>query len=278
MPPGRVGDFPERLLSLFSQQPPRRFVTADGDEYRLCETTIMAADPAAAWAALEDRCMPPPEQPIRDLASYRAFLRSAPSRWWCQPADDTIDYIGNVEPGKLTNLGTVRRGTDGSFTLTANSQPRAAALTSQVTDVAPDTKVTGHSARTAQELADEPGDAAAGPDTGQAERRRRGVRVPPPSPVTLIVEQYFIPLQHGRDELAAEISRSDAEDKMLAARDEEGLTPAEAFAAGGAALDRLRALLDDCEWQWRRADEAGERTDLLPDPAELRRRIGLRPA
>jgi hypothetical protein len=34
VPPGSIKSFPEQLLSLFAQQPPRRFLNADGDEYR----------------------------------------------------------------------------------------------------------------------------------------------------------------------------------------------------------------------------------------------------
>jgi len=78
------------------------------------------------------------------------------------------------------------------------------------------------------------------------------------------------------ESLAREISRGHSTDKMLAVRDEEGLTPAGAVAAGGAARDRVLALLDDCEWQRRRKRESGERNDLLPAPAELRRRLGIR--
>jgi hypothetical protein len=37
--PGSVPRFPERLLSLFAGQPSPVFQTADGDEYRWCETT-----------------------------------------------------------------------------------------------------------------------------------------------------------------------------------------------------------------------------------------------
>lgn len=276
VPPGGDDRFAERLLLAFSQQPSRRFATADGEEYRFCEITMKAADPAAAWAALQALCMPAPEQPIRDLAGYRAFLEAAPGRWWCQPAEDAIDHIGNVEPGILTNLGTIRRGPAGALILTANSEARAAALAAHVAAAAPGAVVTGHSARTAEELV--PEDSGSEPDSGQAERRRHGVDLAPPKPVTLILEEYFLPLQLGLDDLAAEITRAHSTDKMLTARDEEGMTPAEAAAAGGAALDRLRALLDDCDWRRRRAHESGEQADILPDPDELCRRIGLPPA
>ncbi len=54
------------------------------------------------------------------------------------------------------------------------------------------------------------------------------------------------------------------------------MTPAEAVAAGGAALDRALAMIDDCEWRLRRAQAEGKDTNVLPDPDELRRRLGIR--
>jgi len=63
---------------------------------------------------------------------------------------------------------------------------------------------------------------------------------------------------------------------VLEARDAADLTPAEAVAAGGAALDRALAMIDDCEWRLRRAEaEEGKDTTMLPDPGELRRRLGI---
>ncbi len=44
----------------------------------------------------------------------------------------------------------------------------------------------------------------------------------------------------------------------------------------GAALDRVLAMIDDCEWRLRRAEAEGKDTDMLPDPDELRRRLGIR--
>ena len=63
---------------------------------------------------------------------------------------------------------------------------------------------------------------------------------------------------------------------MLEARDAAGMTPAGAVAAGGAALDRVLATIDDCEWRLRRAEAEGKDTSMLPDPDELRRRLGIR--
>ena len=67
MPPGGGGAFPERLLALFSQPPRQRFITGDGEEYCLCEVALRVPDPAAAWAELRGRCLPPPQRRIRDL-------------------------------------------------------------------------------------------------------------------------------------------------------------------------------------------------------------------
>jgi len=62
---------------------------------------------------------------------------------------------------------------------------------------------------------------------------------------------------------------------VLESRDAAGVTPAEAVAAGGAALDRVLAMVDDCEWRLRRAEAEGKDTSMLPDPDELRRRLGI---
>ncbi|HJZ28633.1 MAG TPA: hypothetical protein VJ370_20310 [Streptosporangiaceae bacterium] len=62
---------------------------------------------------------------------------------------------------------------------------------------------------------------------------------------------------------------------MLESRDAARRTPAEAMAAGGAALNRVLAMIDDCEWRRRRAEAEGKDASMLPDPGELRRRLGL---
>jgi hypothetical protein len=86
-----------------------------------------------------------------------------------------------------------------------------------------------------------------------------------PEPVTVIMEQYFIPLAEEQGHLARDITRSLAVDRMLPAQDEEGLTPAEAATVGGPALDRVLALLDDCEWRRLRRQQSGEPVGMLPD-------------
>jgi hypothetical protein len=275
--PGDGDQFPERLLALFSQVPRRRFMTGDGDEYRFCEATVTVADPVAAWTALGDRCLPPPQPPIRDLAGLQAYLAAAPDRWWTQVAEDQVEYVGKVEPETLTNLGTVEWAEGDEFRLSANSEARLAVLESAVASMAGRAEVTDRSVRTAEQVLEETGgEPGFEPDSGVAERRRRGVDLPEADPVTLRVEQYFLPLDAGQDHVARQITRAQAVERMLATRDEDGLTPAEAVADGGAALERVRVLLDDCEWRRQRKLEAGE-ADLLPDPAELRRRIGLPP-
>jgi hypothetical protein len=109
------------------------------------------------------------------------------------------------------------------------------------------------------ELAGQPHAVAAGAVTaGHQGAGRRGVELPEAEPVTVLLEQYFLPLDAGQEHLAGQISRAQAVNRMLAARDEDGLTPAEAVAAGGAALERVRALVDDCEWRRHRQLNEGQ--------------------
>ena len=273
--PGEGDQFPERLLALFSRPPRRRFANADGDEYRFCEATVKVADPAAVWAALRDRCLPPPQRPIRDLAGFHTYLAAVPDRWWSQVAEDEVEYVGKVEPGMLTNLGTIEWGDAGKFRLTTNSEARLAVLEDEIARVAHQAEVIERNVRSAEQLLEATGEPGFEPDSGEDERRRRGVDLPKAEPVTVLLEQYFLPLGADQGHLAGQISRAQAVDRMLAARDEDGLTLAEAVAAGGAALERVRALADDCEWRRQRKLDEGEDVHLLPDPAELRRRTGL---
>jgi hypothetical protein len=190
-------------------------VTADGEEYRFCETTVQVANPAAAWAALRDRCLPAPEPPVQDLAGYQVYLETLPDRWWCQTAEDEIEYAGKVEPGTLTNLGTVQRGTSGIFTLTANSEARMVALEAHVRAAAPGVAVTGRSSRTAQELAGEPEHSGSAPDSAEPERHWHGVDLAQPEPVTLILEQYFLPLAAEQGHLATQMFSSTSKSALV---------------------------------------------------------------
>ncbi len=198
-----------------------------------------------------------------------------PDRWWSQVAEDEVEYVGKVEPGTLTNLGTIERGDAGKFRLTTNSEARLAVLEGEIARVAHQAEVIERNVRTAEQLLEATGEPGFEPDSGEDERRRRGVDLPEAKPVTVLLEQYFLPLGADQGHLAGQISRAQAVNRMLAARDEDGLTLAEAVAAGGAALDRVRALVDDCEWRRQRKLDEGEDVHLLPDPAELRRRTGL---
>jgi hypothetical protein len=54
----------------------------------------------------------------------------------------------------------------------------------------------------------------------------------------LVLEGYFLPIEHGLDDVAREINRELGYLSVLESRDAAGMTLAEAVAAGGAALDR----------------------------------------
>ena len=277
--PGSVPLFGERLLSQFAGQSSPVFQTADGDEYRWCETTIEVGSAGKVWPLLTRPCLDPPQPPVRGADDYYAYLKSLPGRFWTRTRPDEIEYGGEVQPGRLTNLGTIRRGTTG-FTVTANSVRRAADLEGVVLAAASaagcPADVTQRKALTADELAGTPPEADDGPASREAACRRLGVEgVPAPEPRSLILDGYFLPVEHGLEDVAREINRELSYLSVLESRDAAGMTPAEAVAAGGAALNRLLAMIDDCEWRLRRAEAEGKDASMLPDPGELRRRLGL---
>lgn len=272
--------FPERLLSQFAGQSSPVFQTVDGDEYRWCDTTIAVGSVEKVWPLLTRRCLAPPQPPITDVDGYYACLETLPERFWTRNSPGEIEYAGQIQPGRLTNLGTIRRGVSG-FTVTANSVRRAANLEAVVLAAASaagcPANVTQRSALTADELAGRPPEAEDGPDSREAACRRLGIEaVPSPEQPKLILEGYFLPIEHSLSDVAREINRELGYLSMLEARDAAGMTPAEAVAAGGAALDRVLARMDDCEWRLRRAEAEGKDTSMLPDPDELRRRLGIR--
>ena len=227
-------------------------------------------------------CLAPPQPPITDVAGYHAYLKSLPGRFWTRNSPDEIEYAGELQPGRLTNLGTIRRSVPG-FAVTANSARRAADLDAVVLAAACaagcPASVMRRSALTADELAGTPLEAEDGTDSREATCRRLGIEsLPPPEQRKLILEGYFLPIEHSRDDVAREINHELAYRSMLEARDAAGMTPAEAVAAGGTALYRVLATIDDCEWRLRRAQTEGKDTHMLPDPDELRRRLGYVPA
>jgi hypothetical protein len=121
--------------------------------------------------------------------------------------------------------------------------------------------VTQRKALTADELTGTPPETGDRPDSREAACRRLGIEgVPAPEPRTLILDGYFLPVEHGLEDVAREINRELSYLSVLESRDAAGLTPAEAVAAGGAALDRVLAMIDDCEWRLHRAKAEGGRT------------------
>jgi hypothetical protein len=279
IPADRAADrFPERLLTLYSQPAARRFTVTGGEEYRWCETTVKAADPTMLWRALARRCRPLPQPPIRSLDSYRAFCSELPPRWWCETVEDEeIELVGSGDGELLLNLGTVRRERFGRFALTANSASRIAELEALVLGAAPGTEIVSRSVRSAEELLADSDreDPSLPPPRLLEERARHGVEVAPAEPSSVVLEQYFIPLGADQQGVVSQITREHHSAAMLDARDADGLTPAEALASGGAARDRVLALLGDCEWRLQRQREDGQDTNGMPDPDELRRRLGL---
>ena len=280
--PGSVPVFGERLLSQFAGQSSAVFQTGDGDEYRFCETTIEVGKAGKVWPFLTRACVAPPDPPIRDADGYYAYLKSLPARFWTRNAPDEIEYAGEIQPGRLTNLGTIRRGMT-RFTVTAYSVRRAADLEAVVLAAASEAgcpaDVTQRKTRTADELTGltgTPPEADDRPDSREATLRRLGIEgASAPEPRRLIMDGYFLPVEHGLDDVARQVNRELGYLSVLESRNDAGMTPAEAVAAGGAALDRVLAMIDDCEWRLHRAQAEGKDVSMLPEPGELRRRLGI---
>ena len=283
--PGSTPEFPERLLSRFAQQAETVFQTSDGEEYRFCETKIaVSRSVGPVWKRLTEPCLPPPEPPIRTARDYDAYVAGLPSRFWVRNSDDEVEYVGQLQPGRLTNLGTIRRTSRG-FVVTANSVSRAAAAEAVVLDTAAaagqEATVSARSSQTASELMGEVGDRDDdGPDSREAMCRRLGAEaaLTEVKPRVLILEGHFLPVDpYGAkaDAVVAQLNRELGVRSMLESRDTEGLTPAEAVAAGGTARERVFAMIDDCEWRLARAEAEGTDNGLLPRPDELRRLLGL---
>jgi hypothetical protein len=282
--PGGTPGFPERLLSRFAQQAEVVFQTSDGEEHQFCETKIaVSRSVGPVWKRLTEPCLPPPEPPIRTVRDYDAYVAGLPSRCWVRLSDDEVEYIGKLQPGRLTNLGTIRRTSRG-FVVAANSVSRAAAAEAVVLDTVAaagqKATVSARSSQTAIELMGEAGDRDDdGPDSREAMCRRLGVEaaLTEVEPRVLILEGHFLPVDPDgarADAVVAQLNHEVGVRSMLESRDAEGLTPAEAVAAGGAARERLLATIDDCEWRLARAEAEGKYNGL-PRPDELRRLLGL---
>ena len=98
--PGSAPLIGERLLSQFAGQSSPVFQTADGDEYRWCETTIEVGSAGKIWPLLTRSCLDPPRPPIMDMDGYYAYLKSLPGRFWTRNTPDEIEYAGEIQPGR----------------------------------------------------------------------------------------------------------------------------------------------------------------------------------
>jgi len=76
--PGSRPLFPERLLSQFAGQSSTVFETADGDDYRWCETKIQVGSAGKVWPLLTRPCLAQPRPPIMGADGYYAYLKSLP--------------------------------------------------------------------------------------------------------------------------------------------------------------------------------------------------------
>ncbi|HEV2639706.1 MAG TPA: SEC-C metal-binding domain-containing protein [Actinocrinis sp.] len=276
--PGNVegGGFTQRAFELIDAPAgPLELTTTDGDEVRFCTVVLDLDDADAVWEALLDQCEPAPEQRIRTADDYRALHTRMPEKFLWNTGEE-IESIVKLDTGGFINVGTLALDDlAGLIKVSTNSEQRLDALIELVRAQAPDARVFSRQTQTAQELAGPQKHEGRATARDRLVRRRLGLEFAEPAPRRIIYESYFLPVDFEDSGLADRISRVTMTGNMLAAASIDGMTPAQALAAGGEPRLEALALIDDCEWSRRRKAENGEDVTAMPDPDELRQALGV---
>lgn len=274
------GSLAQRVLGLIDAPAgPLELTTTDGDEVRFCTVVLDLDDADTTWDALLDLCEPALERRIRTIDDYRALHARMPETFlW--DTDEEIESIVKLDTDGFVNVGTLRLDAlAGLIKITTNSEQRLDTLIELVRSQAPDAREFSRDVQTPEELAgpQERGDWKSASD--RVIRRRLGLglglEIDEPAPRRIIYESYFLPVDLEDSGLAGRISRATMTANMLAAASIDGMTPAQALAAGGEPRLEALALIDDCEWRRRHKQEDGEDLTAMPDPDELREALGL---
>jgi SEC-C motif len=270
------GGFAQRVFELLDAPAgPLDLTTTDGDEVRFCTVVLDLKDADAAWDALIDQCETAPEQRIRTTDDYRALHARMPEKFLWDTGEQ-IESIVKLNTGGFVNVGTLTLDDlAGLIKVSTNSEQRLDALIELVRSQAPDAREFSRQVQTAQELAGPQQHEGRMTTRDRLVRRRLGLEYAEPAPRRIIYESYFLPVDFEDSGLANRISRATMTGNMLAAASIDGMTPAQALAAGGEPRLEALALIDDCEWSRRRKADEGEDVTAMPDPDELRQALGL---
>lgn len=268
--------FAQRVFELIDAPAgPLELTTTDGDEVRFCAVVLDLDDADTVWEALLDECEPEPEQRIRTTDDYRALHARMPEKFLWNTGEE-IESIVKLDTGGFVNVGTLALDDlAGLIKVSTNSEQRLDALVELVRSRAADAREFSRQVRTAEELAGPRQHEGWTTARDHLVRRRLGLEYAEPAPRRIIYESYFLPVDFEDSGLANRISRATITGNMLATASIDGMTPAQALAAGGESRLEALALIDDCEWNRRRKAEDGEDVIAMPDPDELRQALGL---
>ena len=229
---------------------------------------LASPDPALPGAA---------SPPIRNADGYYAYLESLPGRFWTRNTPDEIEYACEIQPGRLTNLGTIRRGVK-DFTVNANSVRRAADLEAVVLAAA---SAAGCPADVTRRNRPDRGGA------GQYATRSRGRANSREATRRLGIEGVSLPSNGGSSWRGTSCRSSTAWTRSGARSTVSSATSRAGIARQGRNDPRRvgchrgrRAGPGDCDDRRLRVatPPCGSRrqnTGMLPDPGELRRRLGI---
>jgi SEC-C motif-containing protein len=278
--PVRPGDggtrFPERLVYAMRGSDDLEITTGDGGVPEWFEIGYARYDGAARM--LDEKSVKPPERAVQSVGEYLRWVEDQPDRWLQQTSEDTWTLVGRGEGHQLLSLADIRAARDGKeVTLSVSSRVRLDQATEVLADILPGLRKTGRKVTTAEEMLAQSGRAGGAADAEHAAWLRHfGLELPKPRPRRIMLESYFLPIPEDDTGLAEAVSRELAIENMLNNRDEaDGLTLTEAVARGGAPRARAEAVVDDCEWRREHAVREGRDASVLPEGAELRRRLGL---
>jgi hypothetical protein len=225
-----------------------------------CNRTQIRQPLAIAITAHRDRESrePAPERKIRTADDYRALHARLPEKFlW--GTGEQIESIVKPDTGGFVNVGTLDLDDMADLIkISTNSEQRLGTLIGLVRSHAPSARELSRKVQAAEELAGPPKRDHRTNSRDRVVQRRHGFQPARPEPRKIIYETYFLPLDFEDSGLANRISRVTIAENMLATASIDGMTPAQALAAGGAPRLEALALIDDCEWSRRRKAEDGQ--------------------
>ncbi|MEY9839490.1 hypothetical protein [Streptacidiphilus sp. EB103A] len=233
--------------------PLRRHALNEDDEPMVdCWVRFEVPDPDGFDERVHALVLDPPRERVA------RWLAEQPEAFWLATDQQEVSWVRQHEDGRLRVLGRLLQVDATMWEATANSCRRLDAMTEHLRVLAPKARLLGRGSEDHQH----------DPST-----RPIPADVAPPAPVSL--ETFIVLEDVGRtsdnvtSEITSAVEREILETPFLGG----GLTPAQAVAVGGEALQELLQCLDDMEWAGNRPTGFAA---TLPDPDRISRALGIK--